>query len=554
MRFISFGLKANFLIRVTILLFNFSWIGSSLLLAKSNEYNRYEHTHNLIKENPNAAFLQIKRLMKEAQNNGDVYTTAVCYEQLGELFYIQGAYTQALDNYYKANNLFRKKNHLGELAENLNKIGETYYYNRQYDVALKSFQEALGIYKKLKHKAGIACSYGFIGQTYEKSNDSQQAFKFQQLALQQFNTVKDQTGIAKIYENLGSIYEDKLQLDSALKYFKLALAINESKGNKMAQIEIINNIGDVYRKNGRYKESLTYTKKAVQQALALNDHYQQASAYRDLSKAFDLMGKHDSAYHYSELGRDIFMGIFSEDNKKQLLLLQTLFEIEQKDNAIVQFENDRKANRLMGIGAGLIFILLVSLGASIISRQRLKIKNEQKLNEQNNNLYEIQKQALEADLYNKQLKEEKLNGELELKSKELTSHTLHLIQKNQLLEELKSKLNAMIKDEKRDQRKELKQLLNLISFNNNQDKNWEDFRIIFERVHEHFFDSLKKHCNNLTSSDFRLVALLKMNLSSTDIATLLGISQDSLRISRYRLRKKLNLGEGENLSTFIQSL
>lgn len=112
----------------------------------------------------------------------------------------------------------------------------------------------------------------------------------------------------------------------------------------------------------------------------------------------------------------------------------------------------------------------------------------------------------------------------------------------------------MIKDEKRDQRKELKQLISLISFNSSQDKNWDDFRVIFEKVHEHFFDSLKKYANNLTSSDFRLVALLKMNLSSADIATLLGISQDSLRISRYRLRKKLNLEEGENLSTFIQSL
>jgi hypothetical protein len=50
------------------------------------------------------------------------------------------------------------------------------------------------------------------------------------------------------------------------------------------------------------------------------------------------------------------------------------------------------------------------------------------------------------------------------------------------------------------------------------------------------------------------VALLKMNLASGDIATLLGISMDSLRVVRYRLRKKLNLPQGESLSVFIQSL
>jgi hypothetical protein len=45
-----------------------------------------------------------------------------------------------------------------------------------------------------------------------------------------------------------------------------------------------------------------------------------------------------------------------------------------------------------------------------------------------------------------------------------------------------------------------------------------------------------------------------MNIDSSDIATLLGISSDSLRVTRYRLRKKLNLEKGENLSAYIQGL
>ncbi|WP_315822302.1 hypothetical protein [Paraflavitalea speifideaquila] len=48
--------------------------------------------------------------------------------------------------------------------------------------------------------------------------------------------------------------------------------------------------------------------------------------------------------------------------------------------------------------------------------------------------------------------------------------------------------------------------------------------------------------------------LLKMNLTSADMATLLGISEDSIRVMRYRLRKKLNLPQGESLTMFIQSL
>ena len=491
-------------------------------------------------DNPNATFVEIKKKLSQALAQKNDQAAAVCYEQIGELFYDQAAYSQALVNYYKADVLYRKENKLELLAGNLNKIGKTYFYNRQYPTALKTFQQALARYQQLDHQAGVAESYGYIGQTYEKTDHHQQAFAYQLKALNTFRKTGNETGIAKIYENLGSVYEDRLELDSALKYFTLALQLNVANNAKMAQIEVINNIGDVYRKTKRYALAMYNTRRAAELAKEMDAQYHLASAYRDLSKTFDLMGRPDSAYYYSEAGREIFMEIFSQDSKNQILLLQTLFETEQKDNAIQTLEREKQTNTIFTFGGITITILVLSLAVSVIRGQRLKIKNEQRLNEQNNALYLVQKKAMEADL--------------ELKSKELTSHTLHLIQKNQLLEELKSRLGEMVKDDKRDQRKELKQVISLISFNTNQEKNWNDFRIVFERVHEHFFERLKKHSTALTASELRLVALLKMNLSSPDISTMLGISQDSLRISRYRLRKKLDLPEGGSLAAFIQQL
>ncbi|RYY34496.1 MAG: tetratricopeptide repeat protein [Sphingobacteriaceae bacterium] len=479
------------------------------------------------------SFAQIKRDLNNALKSNNKMAAATCYEKIGGLFYYQAAYSQALGNYFKADKLFRGENAQLNVALNLNKIGETYYHGRQYKAAADVFLQSLDIFKALRNRQGIAQTYGFIGQTYEKTDAHNKAVKYQKLALHEYEEANDKSGLAKIYENLGSLHEDKLQLDTALTYFTRALELNKANNNRFAQIEVINNIGDVYRKSGRYKQSLIYTHQAASLAKELNDQYQLGSAYRDLSKAFNLLNRNDSAYYYSEAGRNIFLDIYTQDNEKQMALLQTLFEIEQKDNAITRFENEKIINRVIAVAAGVIAVLVALLGYAIISRQRLKIKNEQKLHEQN---------------------QHNLKGELELKSKELTSHTLHLIQKNQVLEELKNKLNAIVKDDKRDQRKELKQLVNLISINHNQDKNWEDFRSVFEQVHEDFFDSVKKHSASLNSSDMRLLALLKMNLSSADIATMLGISQDSLRISRYRLRKKLNLPEGENLGAFVQNL
>lgn len=508
--------------------------------AQPPKLSDFDSPEILIKKNPNAAFIKIKNNLSAALKQNNEIPAALAYQDLGELFYYQAAYSQAVKYFFKANGIFSRTNDKENLAKNLNKIGAAYYYGKQYGIARTRFEDAQKIYNKIGNKNGVATSYGLIGQTHEKIGEYLTSMKYQRLALKEFQHNKDQTGLAKIYENLGSIYEDTLPMDSALKYYTLALNLNKANSNEPAQLEIINNIGDVYRKTGRYKESLTYTQTARDKALKLNDQYQLSASYRDLSKTYDLMKRYDSAYHYSELGRNIFLQIFTEDNNKQLALLQTLFEIQQKDDAIERFENDRQANHYIILATVLIIILLIALAASIISRQRLKIRNEQKLNEQNQTLYEAQKSAI--------------NAELELKSKELTSNTLHVIQSNQFLDELRAELLTMVKDDKRDQKKQLQQIVQKINQNINHDSHWKEFTNMFEQLHQTFFDNLKKYCDDLTANDLRLVALIKMNLSSKDMALLFGISQDSLRVSRYRLRKKLNLEQGENLSSFIQTL
>lgn len=524
-------------IRASLLLLPIFLAGYVAACAQPIEKNTVD---SLIKKQPGAAFIQIKKALNEALSAHDSISAATCYLHLAELFYHQAAYPQAVSYYYKADGIFRRNNDPRNLAKTLNKTGEAYYYSKQYGISLTKFLEALELYKRLNDPKGIAASYGLIGQTYEKSGKYGQAMKYQQLALSTFLKMKDQTGIAKIYENLGSIYEDAPQMDSALKYYNLALNLNKINADDLAQIEVLNNIGDVYRKTGRYEAALGYTRKAGQMALTMKDQYQLSSAYRDLSKNFDLMKRYDSAYHYSELGRNIFLGIFTEDTNKQMALLQTLFELQQKDIAITGFEKEKKANQFIIGATVLIVILLALLAASIISRQRLKIKNERQLNEQNQALYLAQKDSIEA--------------ELELKSKELTSNTLHVIQRNQFLEELCAELEEMIKDEKRDQKKRLKQIVTKIKQSTSRDQHWKEFSNLFEQIHHTFFENLKQHSEELTASDLRLVALIKMNLNSKDMATLFGISQDSLRVARYRLRKKLNIPQGENLSTFLQTL
>lgn len=85
----------------------------------------------------------------------------------------------------------------------------------------------------------------------------------------------------------------------------------------------------------------------------------------------------------------------------------------------------------------------------------------------------------------------------------------------------------------------------------NDEEYWEIFRNNFDLIHQHFFRNLRKKYPALTTNDLRFCAYLRLNLSTKDIASLTGLSVRGVEGARYRLRKKLNLQEGTDLSTFL---
>jgi DNA-binding CsgD family transcriptional regulator len=122
------------------------------------------------------------------------------------------------------------------------------------------------------------------------------------------------------------------------------------------------------------------------------------------------------------------------------------------------------------------------------------------------------------------------------------------------MEEIRIGLNEIIKDDRRDQKKQLRQILNKINFSFAQDDYWNEFRLIFDKVHNSFFDSIKQHCPDLSPTEIRLLALVKMDLNSVDTAKLLNVTPESLRVMRYRLKKKLQLDSMDSLQNFVSKI
>ncbi|MFY0592176.1 triple tyrosine motif-containing protein [Roseivirga sp.] len=150
------------------------------------------------------------------------------------------------------------------------------------------------------------------------------------------------------------------------------------------------------------------------------------------------------------------------------------------------------------------------------------------------------------------LRNEKLQTEIGLKSQALTSSAMHLIQKNQLLNQIKNTLKSLNKEQEDKQLvKELSRIVRSIDKDLSTGTQWDQFQSNFDQVHGNFITRLKEAYPGLTPQELRFSAYIRMNLSTKEIANLLNISVRGVEIGRYRVRKKLELKRENNLSDFI---
>jgi len=151
---------------------------------------------------------------------------------------------------------------------------------------------------------------------------------------------------------------------------------------------------------------------------------------------------------------------------------------------------------------------------------------------------------LESEKLITNIKNEKLNQEIESKNRELAISTMSIIKKNEVLNSIKKEL-------KKNNHSHNGAALKLIDNNLNDTKDWSLFEQAFNNADKDFLDKIKQSHPDLTPNDLRFCAYLRLNLSSKEMAPLLNISIKSVETKRYRLRKKLGLEHDSGLVNYI---
>jgi ligand-binding sensor domain-containing protein/DNA-binding CsgD family transcriptional regulator len=181
-------------------------------------------------------------------------------------------------------------------------------------------------------------------------------------------------------------------------------------------------------------------------------------------------------------------------------------------------------------------------------RQLILLKKQQEITQKET---EMKKLSDKSEQEIVRLKNEKLVSEIDHMNKELTSSTIHLINKNEQLSSVKQSLLELLNQKPETSKEEIKHIVNSIDKSISSDEDWHRFEMNFNLVHGDFIKRLLQKYASLTPQEIKLSAYLRLNLNTKEIAQLMNISNRGVEISRYRLRKKLNLDREENLTEFM---
>lgn len=216
--------------------------------------------------------------------------------------------------------------------------------------------------------------------------------------------------------------------------------------------------------------------------------------------------------------------------------------------------------------AYLIYVLLFATGVYLWYKQqqrkflaqqkeKLKVQQQKHQEEQRDLQYQHQLEIEQNEKEIIKLKNENLQTQIENKNSELATNAMSLVQKSELLSKIKEELIVLKNNsEAGKESKEFKKVISIINKELEISNDWDQFAVHFDEVHTNFLTTLKKNYPALTSSELKLCAYLRLNLTSKEIAQLMNISIRGVETSRYRVRKKFGLSAEHNLFDLLFSV
>jgi len=413
-----------------------------------------------------------------------------------------------------------------------------------HEKALTMYDDAVNKFSALNLRNRIATTYTKIGSLYLEENKIEKAKVHLENALAIHSEDEYTYGVAEAHNRLGILYLKKDELEQAFYHLSKSMELGKTLNDKEGLTSNLLHFGRLLLKDRQYQFAEDHIKLSLKNAKENNLRKYELQAYNALKELKIAEGNYKDAIIYSDKFTALKDSIFNSERSMQIAAMEFKNELESKEDEVQLLKEKQESNRLFqwGLSLGFLGILISALIFYLSFKKQAQQRKD----------LEASKQLLaQKELENSKLRQQELKQQLIYKNKELTSYTLNFVQKNELLAQLQQQLELLKTAAPSDKEKIVNSLNRSLKQHINIDKNWQDFKRVFEEVHSDFIVQLKDKHPDLSANDLKICALTRLNLNIKETANMLGITPESVKTARYRLRKKLNLEHDQELFSYF---
>ncbi|WP_430814445.1 tetratricopeptide repeat protein [Carboxylicivirga sp. RSCT41] len=488
----------------------------------------FEYEHSDIKK----SFEYANRALIESEDVEKYEIRAKALNNLGVVFLRTGAYAKATEMFLQSKALLEDNEDFMRLIGVELNLGAVRFHLEDYDGALKHFNDALEWNTKLLSEGNdiymrqIQIFYINIGSIYMEQDKYSAAIEYFEKALAESIRNNDlvQQGIAN--NNLGDLYLRINEPSKALPYINEGLRVRKEDNNLMGIASSYDLLTDYFLSVDNIDSAEYANNQAVEFAEKIESLNFMEKAYGHRAEIYELKGN----YKLANTALKKFHETKNKAVNESVVEKTTRLQLEYEFNAMREERAEKHFRHMVTVYAILgvvIFLLVVFVLLYSLWRSRAKRVH-------------TEKESLEKDL--------------ELKNRELTTNVMYLLKKHELINNVSGRL-LRLKTKMKPENKESVQRIIFDLQGGAEPEVWEEFELRFQNVHTDFYRKLEKLAPDLTPSELKVCAFLKLNMNSKEISALIHQSTKSVEVKRSRIRKKLGLTNTDiNLIKFLSEL
>ena len=331
-----------------------------------------------------------------------IYGKALAQINLGLLLYSSGDYNSANNAYFKAIDYAESINEQRLIAISLNNIGEDFRSLNDYKKCREYTLQAVEKNKALKAWRGVAINYELLHNCDLKEGKYEDAYRTLMEGMPYAQKTNESYILSLYYMGFGKTNAVNGNADSANYYFEKAMKVAREGGNSRNMYRI--NIAKVeYLKNLSSKQRTDFLRKAYE--TAENTSYKEGimESANLLSAFYDEKKKQDSSMHYFHIYRTAYDSIFSEKNRRSVVIKEADWKIKRKEiendhlHALSKIQKkELNIKNWLLAGSGVLFLLIIVITFFIY--KNIQTKKERELSSFKQNIAETKMQALRAQM------------------------------------------------------------------------------------------------------------------------------------------------------------